>query len=115
MITHSTCAEGGGEKQSKSYNLSQARPLTLVPLIIVGPYGTIKGTDLRNIRGTPKFVVFFKSLSFFHDKMGTALRNIKTTVKAKRQTLRIIGEPTIIVGSRVRSRHLYSGSMTMCR
>ena len=31
---------------------------TLFPLIIVGPYGTIKGTDLRNIRGTPKFVVF---------------------------------------------------------
>ena len=33
--------------------------------------------------------------------MGTALRNIKTTVKAKRQTLRIIGEPTIIEGTRV--------------
>ena len=35
--------------------------------------------------------------------MGTALRNIKTTVKAKRQTLRIIGEPTIIEGTRVRT------------
>ena len=43
---------------------------TLIPSIIVGPYGTIKGTDLRNIRGTPKFVIFSKVCRFFTIKLA---------------------------------------------
>ena len=35
--------------------VDHGKGVTLVPSIKVGPYGTIKGTDLRNIRTTTKF------------------------------------------------------------